>query len=459
MKKSHIDSYIIILSFCLVCYIINYILIISGNIRFRHGFVLDAILYVGFFLSYMWRYRRENILCFELMAMPIGFIGLFFLDMILEYVPFLRYYDISEEIIKEKSATLQMIGWLAFLLGSVVAHNRKIYRIKPSEYQVDYKSIIYLLTGVLLLLIIYDYFSGIFDSWFYYSNQDSINRNERNLGLGHLTALILVASVVDVLRLKDMGVTSFKDYLKHCNKMLIAEWALISFLLFVSGNRNEMLLIMLPLIVSYSMCIKRIPNKLILAAGVAGAFLMVLAGSSRQEGVSLERANFGIEGFVVDFAVLGYDCDYMVKYTDQHHPIYFQDLPGFLLSGVPFLGNVLLNVIEYNPPERSSTLCTDSVGSSSGLGTSLIGDLYYGAGFLWVLVFMYGFGYLMSRLYNSNKNINKYLLLLYSYMIANSIYYVRSQWGFPITIIEYSTIILLIGDLLFRKHSFRKAID
>ena len=233
-----------------------------------------------------------------------------------------------------------------------------------------------------------------------------MERDDRNDGLGHLTCLLVAASIVDIVRLREMGVDSFWTYLKKSNKLFLIEWAFISFLLIISGNRNEMLLIAFPLVVAFSKCIKQISNKLLLLGAAAGVLLMVFVGSSRQQGVSAEEASFESANFFVDFAVLGYDCDYMVKYTDQHNPIYFKDLPGFMLSGIPVLGHRILDFVGYEPPERSSNLATDSVGSTSGLGTSLIGDLYYGAGFLWVVLFMYCFGYTMSRLYHSDRNIH-----------------------------------------------------
>ena len=455
MRNQHKDVFIYVLVFCLICYVVNYLLIVLGYIKTRHSVMLDAIVYVGLFVPYFWKYRRENILCFEFMAMPIGFIGLFFQDIILGYLPLItRYYYITDDAIKEKSATLQMIGWISFLLGSVKTYNKKtIKKHIITKVRVDYNRLIYLLTGVLLLLIIYDSYSGVFDTWFYYSNQDIIERSDRNQGLGHLTALILAASVVDIIRLRDLGVNSFKLFVLKCNKLLIAEWGFLSFLLLISGNRNEMLLILLPLVVSYTICIQKISNKILIIVFSVGIFLMVLSGSSRHEGVSIDNANFNTENFIIDYAVLGYDCDYMVKYTDQHQMTYMKVLPGSILSGIPVVGTWLIGLIDYPFPVSSSALCTESVGSNSGLGTSLIGDLYYNAGFLWVLIYMFLFGYFMSYLYKSDRNINIYLLMFYSYNVANAVYYVRSQWAFPLTIIEYSAIVVLIGSLFLRKQS------
>lgn len=453
-RKRPKDTYLCLLIVTLFLYLINYLLIGIGIIHERHSVILDAGVYVAAFVTYMWRYRKENLFCFELMAMPIGFIGLFFLDIISPYVPLLtRFYDVGDDLIKEKSATLQMIAWLIFLIGSIVAHNKGVKLSKSQQYRMNYRAFLYLLTGILLLLIVYDYYSGIFDTWFYYSNTDTMEVEDRNEGLGHLTCLIVAASIVDVVRLRDNGVTGLWDYIKKCNKILIIEWAFISFLLILSGNRNEMMLVALPLVVAFSKCIKQISNKVLLTGMALGVLLMVFVGSSRQEGVGSEDANFEAASFFIDFAVLGYDCDYVIKYTDQHGFNYLSELPGYVLSGLPFLGPRILDFVGYEPPIRSGRIATDSVGSISGLGTSLIGDSYYAGGLLWVVIFMYALGYVMSRLYNSDKSMNKYHLLVYSYMVANSLYFVRSHWGFPIGTIEYCAIILWVGDVFFKSNA------
>ena len=428
---------------------------------YRIPVIVDIVLYLLFYVSYLIIYRRENILCFELMALPIAFIGLFFDDIIYPFSSDISsFFSVGNQFVKNKSEDIQMMAFFIFLAGCETGNR---YRIKQKDSivrnnYVSYDMLIHIITTVLLLLIVYDYITGVFSTWFYYSNSDIMDVDDRNQGLGHLTCLLLAATGVEIVRLRNKGVNSLKFFLKKINKLYLVEWIFISFLLVYSGNRNEMLLIALPLIVGYTVCVKKIPNRTILLAGAAGVVLMVLVGMTRKEEVSFSGSQLKGISFVIDFADLGYNTDYLIDYTDKNGTTNFKDLPSFLLSGIPYIGNVIIKALDMKGVEASASLTTDSVNSSSGLGTSLIGDLYYSAGSLWVVVFMYFLGYSLSRLYHSDKNINIYLLVFYSYMVANSVYYVRSAWAFPITVIEYAFTIIFLGSLVCRKYKHNYSV-
>lgn len=443
----------------LLFYTLQYLLGLAGGAVVKNSVLIDIVVFIFFYVSYLWRYRKNNILCFELMALPVAFLGLFFDDIIYPIAPELvNLFSVSSESVKIKSETLQMAAILVLLLGGAIGNERrkKAKLLMDNSYSFDYNMLIYLITGVILLLIIYDYVTGIFNSWFFYSNADWMDREDRNQGLGHLTCLLLAASAVEIKRLESNGATDFWNVFKKSNKLFVAEWLLVSVLLFMSGNRNEMLLILLPFIVGYTKIIKPIPNKALVVALFAGVVLMAIAGVTRQEEVSLTGNDLTIMSFTRDFADLGYNTDYLIQYTDKNGTTNFQGVFGMLLSGVPFIGNVILSAINYKAPLASSRITTESVFSNSGLGTSLIGDLYYTGGFIWVMLFLFIFGYVMSRIYKLSGSLNIYFLIFYSYMVANAVYYMRSSWIFPITEIEYAMIIVLIGQIFCRKRKKMK---
>lgn len=445
-----------LLAFFFLVFLVQYILDTTGIGDFRMPVILDIFLFLSFYVSYLRIYRKHNLLCFELMALPVAFLGLFFDDIIYPFSPELsNFFSIGDEFIKMKSEDIQMSAFFALLLGGAVGNDcrKKGYtKIERNSPYVNYGLFIYILSGLLLLLIIYDYAIGVFSSWFYYSNANVMDVEDRNQGLGHLTCLLLAATGVEIVRLREKGVSNMQTFLKKSNKLFMSEWLGISALLYLSGNRNEMLLILLPLIVGYTVCIKRISNKVLIILGMTGVVFMAIAGMTRQEEVSLSGSQLGILAFTRDFADLGYNTDYLIRYTDKNGAIYFQGLLGMLLSGIPYLGNAILNTIKYETVEASATLTTESVESTSGLGTSLIGDLYYTAGFAWVIFYMFLLGYVMSRLYHADRWLNIYWLIFYSYMVANSVYYIRSSWAFPITVIEYASIIIFIGNIVFKKN-------
>ena len=411
----------------------------------------NIFIYIFFSIVYFLRYRRKNILCFELFALPIIFLGLFFDDIIYSSSDFSVFFSVNSETIKNKSEDIQLLAFIALLLGSSYGNNvkKELNEVWESK-RINYSFLSYSLVGVIAFLIIYDYRNGLFSTWFYYSNSDWMDVTNRNQGLGHLTCFLLATTIIELTRLRDNGISSLGAFLRRVNKVYLFEWFGVSALLFISGNRNEMLLILLPLIVGYTVYIKKIPNSILILSVVAGVVLMGFVGMTRQNGEHFNWNQLGIVSLTRDFMDLGYNTDYLVEYTDKNGSTFFSMLPVMILSGIPYLGPTILNSFNYTGPTPSAVVCTNSVITNSGLGTSLIGDLYYTSGVLWVLVYMFILGFIMSKLYNFNKSMNPYLLLFYSYMVSNAIYYIRSSWDFPITIIENAIIILFIGQIIFK---------
>lgn len=433
-------------------YLFQYIFEVTGIGYMQYPVAIDVAIFTFFSIWYILLYRRENLLCFEIVALPIAFLGLFFQDIIYPLIGDLRIHTVTDQYVRMKSADLQMIGYMSFFIGCSFANKLKRgFSISDKSRKYNYNAFLYVLIVLTILVVVYDYRTGVFHKWFFYSNMDVLDKTDKSEGVGLLTDLIIVMTLVDIIRLKEAGVQSFKSFLRKCNKISVFLWLLISGLLLVSGNRNEMLLVLLPYVVAYTICIKPIKSKYIVVALFAGVFLMVASGTTRHDGFGLSGGIYNLVTLTIDFCNLGYDCDYLVQHTDLYGTVHFFGLPSILLSGIPLFGHLITDFFSIQGAVASADLTTESANSISGLGTSLIGDLYYEAGVLWIIIYMFLFGYFMSRLYYSNKNISIYFLFIYSYMVANGVYYIRSSWSFPITRIEYVCIIILVGRLIFRR--------
>ena len=436
------------------------VLVVLNSTGHESGLPLlfNVTLFLSFFIAYLRINRWSSLLCFEIMAIPVAFLGLFFDDIIFPLSPeFAALNQVGVKLSRIKSENIQMLSLFALLLGCVYGNDSPKNFLKnnllPSSRRISFKALSYILASILLLVLIHDYDSGVISSWFYYSNADWMDVEERNKGLGHITCLLLAVSCVEIIRLRDNGVNGLMSFVKQINKLYLIQWIGVAFLLYISGNRNEMLLILLPLIVGYNTCINKISNKFLLIGSVVGILLMAVAGMTRFESVSIGGSPMGIYSLTRDFAGLGYNTDFLIDYSDKNGHTNFQEVPVLMLSGIPYIGNIIIKTMGLKGPVPSANLCTESVYmASSGLGTSIIGDLYYTAGVFWVIIYMILFGYLMSRLYNSKKNINIYWLIFYAYMVSNAVYYIRSSWSFPITEIEYAIIIVFVGQIICNKY-------
>lgn len=161
--------------------------------------------------------------------------------------------------------------------------------------------------------------------------------NERNQGLGHIDSLCLLSTVVEFTRLASLGVASARQFLSKVNRLYLLEIIIVSLLLILSGNRNEMLLICLPVVVAYSIFVKQIPNKYILLGLALGLVVMVYSGLTRQ-GDTISMSDIDLYSITRDFSLVQINCDYLVKYTDDGHLHLFSTLPASLLGGILILG-------------------------------------------------------------------------------------------------------------------------
>lgn len=426
---------------------------------------LDEIVFMLVPLGYFYHYRRYNLLCFELMFLPIFFLCVFFDDIILSSI---GYYTSGiggalDNAVKQssyvlKSRMIQMLGFLFFIGGSCWGSKLKHIDIKNSWYailqksNVDYRLILNTLAFLLLIQIVICYLDGSFKTWFGYEN--NLSGSNRNHGLGDINSLCFLSTLVVFSMLAKRNVHTFRAFCKNCNKLYLIEVLFISLLLIVSGNRNEMLLIFLPIIISYNIFVKKIPNKLIISGLFVGIFLMVYIGLTRQ-GDNLEMNKMDMFSITRDYSLVDINCRYLIKYTDEGSPHMFETLFTSVLSGVPFIGPQIINAMGWDMSTQSTYVTTAGMAQNkdTGLGTSLIGDLYYNAYSIFVVLFMFGFGYFMSRLYVKIYIEKKYkigYLIIFIYMTANAAYYVRQQWDFPIHSMLYDFIILYFLFKLFK---------
>lgn len=452
----------------LLLYLVEYLILWLNNFSMNGipswinivVFLITAILY---FLSE----RRGNLLCFELMFLPVYFVGMFFNEIIMSNLDGVLLEGVGGSLSSAvtqpeyllKSQTIQMIGYISFMLGCICANSRfqpslsgRTYREEHST--VNYNAIVFILSLILLGVIVLMYLQGLFNSWFAYS--EGLSEEERNLGLGLISPLCTMATVAEFSYLGKSGVSSLKVFLKKVNKLYFVEIMGITFLLMISGNRNEMLLIFLPFVVAFSVFIKKIKDSIVFIGLFVGAVLMIVIGLTRT-GTVFNPSIVDLYDMSKDYSLVEQDCTYMIKYTDEKGPLLFSEFPQIVLSGIPIVGPRVVKALGLGFEKQSTHITTKGMASptsNTGLGTSLIGDLYYNAYMPFVVIYMILFGYFISQLHKRftvEKRYNMPLLLIYLYITSNAVYYVREQWDFPIPDMLYSIIMLTIVSALFKK--------
>lgn len=406
---------------------------------------------------YLFIYRRKNIFCYETFFLLLFIISAFFYDIVINNMidtssVIAAYYnaDFSRRV-ENKGVIINTISLVVFLMAATRI-NEQTPRTIVGSFIIDrnFSLSINILSVICGLYIAYLGGTGIISSWFRYSNVIS---EYTNTHIVYLTIIFLVLTALEFSRLSVRKCSNFRDFLKFVNKIYLGETICLVLLLLISGNRNECLLILLPMIVSYHIFIKPFNNKQFLLLLLVGILTMVMVGLTRQSGTlsSLKEESINLYDITRDFGFVDKNTKYMIEYTDKNSPIGFKNALLTIFSSIPFLGGLFVAATGVSSDLRSTELTTQGMQMSynmdSGLGTSLLGDLYYTGGFLFTLLFMYFLGWLMAKLnmqFTVQKRYNIWSLIVYLFMFSNVVYYIRAEWTMPFRYIGFSFIILLV---------------
>lgn len=416
---------------------------------------------------YIVRYRMNSLLCYEFFFFPVYILSMFFTKLILEnvssevFVSSVLSTSFSNSI-EAKGHIIQMIALLSFVTASSFFNDKYAlttltsWQPLPHKKDAFYKTAVTILTMVMAVYIAYLAGSEVISSWFHYSG-NAIKYT--NTDIVYCTIILLVLTVLESIRLYIQGCNSIGSFVKGVNKLYIGEILLIAGILLMSGNRNESLLIILPLFVAYSTLIKSISNRMFFIGLFGGIVLMIIVGLTRQDGIGTSvESTISLYDATRDFGMIDRNSVYLVEYTDKHEPIGFSNAIGNLFSSVPFLGGIAVDVLGIESDIRSTELTTLGMqvtsNMDSGLGTSLVGDLYYTGKTFFVVLFMLFMGWFNAYSYNKLfvfKSINPWILILYLFNFANVVYYVRAEWTMPFRYIGFAFTILLILGIIKNK--------
>ena len=419
----------------------------------RMPFLIGSIV-IG--VLYIIRYRKNDIFCYETIFFILYVISVFFRDIVLDnlvddsMVSSVFYTTFSAKV-ENAGVIVQSLAMVAFLLGAAKINNQNVQISTDNNFSIknDYSYIGFVLGIIEGVYIVYLFSTGLIYTWFQYSGNVT---DYTNTDVVFLTMLFLVHTSVEFARLKSNGCNSFSSFLRNVNKVYFVEIVLISGILLLSGNRNECLLILLPMVISFSVFIKHISNKEFMVLLAVGAVTMIFIGVTRQLGVLKSSGNpVTLFESTRDFGFVDNNTKYLIETVEKNGPVYFKNTFLNVVSAVPFLGGLVVSLTGLQYDIRSTELTTNGMqlasNMDSGLGTSLVGDLYYTGGFLFTVVFMYFFGLLLSKQYRRfmiTRNFNIWSLMVYLFMFSNVVYYIRAEWTMPIRYIGFSFVIYLV---------------
>ena len=146
----------------------------------------------------------------------------------------------------------------------------------------------------------------------------------------------------------------------------------------------------------------------------------------------------------------------LIEYVDFYGNAQFKNASSQILAIIPFLQQIVFGVFGDDfLKSSSSSVYTNEICHSyySGMGTNVIGDLYYTGGFWCVLVLMLLLGWIVRK---TSSSTNKYVLLVSLCLIGNAVFMPRVEFFYIARTCGLAVIIYWLVNILFPARALRK---
>lgn len=413
---------------------------------------ITLIIYILNWIIYLKKFRFESIFCPELLMFLIGMVITFFDVIILSTIEITSsFFSRFSEAMRFKALCLSMVAYSSYILGTIfqMKVDKKNTSRKKRHYHIAtfHEDIYNVLTSIMIL---YMFVSGLYNKYFKYdgvSSDDSLL-----LYTVILTCMLMVCSVLEFVRLNSNGINSFKMLFCKINKIYLFNITIVSGFLLLSGNRSDMLLIFLPFLILTYYLIKKIKNWLVYTGMVIGILIMALIGLTRNSSEEGLSQYVGVYSIFRDFGAAYINQQGLIWYTDNHGYYGLGMGISTLISSVPYLGGFVLGGstssgdVEGNSNEITTREWQSVSNKNSGLGSALLGDLYYAGGIFFVVIYMFTLSFFLSKVYRrlvAKSRVSICALLIYCWFFSDMVYLLRAPYYSLFRFIGFSLVLYL----------------
>lgn len=197
---------------------------------------------------------------------------------------------------------------------------------------------------------------------------------------------------------------------------------------------------------TYGIMIKRINSIKVFVLILAGYTFMVYIGLTRSGDVGGDLGKDSLFlTFVYDFVSANGANSFLIDYVDKYGTTGGSNMILQAASIVPFLQSIILLFISKDAfAPNSSKLFTESFMDSSqgGLGTALIGDIYYSFGIVGVVLLMFLIGLVVNKL--SRAHNSPYAMSLLIVLAGNALFAPRVEYCYILRSLSFTIIFLYL---------------
>lgn len=387
-------------------------------------------------VSYFIAKRKQNYLDFDtlfvVVCYVIGFFATFFYNQ--SYYLNLFFFDFNQ-LYLNSGAWLFSVGMNAYFLGSLM----KKYRLSPSGYRNLYPTS-FLNVLNLFLMLLFVIAGGIN----YYKQEYSQNLIASS-GDGIVTYLLLLINVISII-------TSLLEFRNKYffSRYRISKLYCISILLFLgvllyAGNRTASMMLVLPIIGIYALWFRPVKLKMFAIFFIVSVFAMWIIQNTRAD-AKLDFS-FKIPALLaLDLTIPSRTIYESMEYVDNYGYTYGKSMSLGLMGVIPGLAGLVtggkLGTSEYSSAEllTNYTFGKIQVAEQIGLGTTVISDIYLSFSLVGVVLLMTFLGYMVNYFESKAKEGYLYASVIYSALLANSVFLARASFTHPVRYIVWSIV-------------------
>lgn len=429
-------------------------------------------LYLVMVIWYFIRNRKKSIFCPEIIIFSLGFIITFYDVLVLNNMTFVRsfFFQFSDKA-GRKATSLSMMGYDIFIVGQELAkkHFARKINLKKDKGTLNvvhsvstFATPMHLIVSIIIALV---FISGQYKGFMKYVYEESEQANMINITI---SVFLMVSTVVEFIKLsKSNSITwKFVSFLKKVNKIYLFNVVIWSLFLLLTGNRGDMMVIALPPMILYFFFIQKVNNKIVLFGALIGMFIMVMIGLTRHGYNEYDEVsgNYGPFFIFRDYGSAYVSQGGLIEYTDTHGKYGLCYGLKSIASSVPFLGGMILGDKKKSGRTGKTNELTKELflaaNAEGGMGTNLLGDLYYAGGVPFTLFYMFILGWFLSyayeRLFNG-YSLNIVSLFIYCWIFSDCLYIVRAPYYVLFRQIGFSLIIFYILYILSKKNPVKRA--
>lgn len=424
----------------LIILVLYSIQMISGGILLgEYTFPVTISLYFLINIFYLYKYKRNNIFCFELLFSISFFLCTYLTPFLLPLLDsFQSRIFVDSDIIKNKTYSLAFLGYLCYMIG--LLRNVDSTSIGAQVDTRFSKSSITVSNYLCFATLVLFYANGGIGLLSIYNSDGDWTQRLNQWGI-YLSFSMLIYSICIVTNFCSNQIKrdSLLNFIISLPFLFKFNTLFLVVPLILSGYRSNALQLLIPLLLMYDNAVKKINFKQMAVLVIGGFVILQIIGMTRGGG-SLNTVDNDLASQFRDFIPANGANIYLVDYADTNGITYGSNMLLSILSIVPFLQSFVISIIGQDSlAPVSSTVYTDEYSSWSGLGTGMIGDLYYSLGTFGVISLMFLYGYFVSKL---GRSKSPYSLVMFMVFCGNAVFAPRVEYCHMIRTISWAAIFL-----------------